>query len=142
MARSAIVGDATISVTVNGDLDSPVEYIDILLDGFSLGRVFDNNTANDPFDFAGDEGNESASHLTGSATIANADFAPLIADGLWSLSFDFSSNVNRCGNVNLLEGSITYNSTTTPVPAPAALPLLLKVMGGMGVVASRRRRKT
>ncbi|NIZ61604.1 VPLPA-CTERM sorting domain-containing protein [Sedimentitalea sp. CY04] len=135
-APTGIVGDATINFTVKGDLNSNYEYIDITLDGFSLGRVFDNNTGNDPFDFTGDVGSYSTE--TGSATITNSDMAALIADGFLSLSFDFSSAVNCCGPVNLLQGTISYD-TIAPVPLPASGLLLFASLGGFAFL--RRKKK-
>ncbi len=137
-APNTISGDATFTFTVNGDLDFVSEYVDILIDGFSLGRVFDNNSANDAFDFANDLGNQSQSNLTGSATISNAIMAGLIADGNLDLSFQFSQDVNFAGTVNTLFGDISY-LPATPVPLPASLPLLLAGFGALGYFGRRRK---
>lgn len=137
-APATIVGDATIEFTVNGDLDSWYEFIHVNLDGLSLGRVLDNDTSNDVFDFANDRGNQSTSNLTGSATISGAVFASMIADGSLDLAFDFGRYVDCCGVVNLLEGTITYE--TSPVPLPASLPILATALGGLAFVARRRRK--
>lgn len=129
---TATSGDATITLNLNGDFNSSSEYVDITIDGFSLGRIFDNNTANDAFDFAGDIGNQSQSTLTGTATISQSIFAGLIADGFLNLFFDTSSGVNCCGTVNHLSGTIAFNEVSA-VPLPAALlmfgPALLGFMG-------------
>ncbi len=129
---TGIIGDATITLNINGDFDWSGEFADITLDGFSLGRVLDNNTTNDAFNFAGDAGNQSASTVTGSATIANSVFASLILDGLLNLSFDTSAAVNCCGTVNHLSGTITFNEVSAvPIPAAAFMfaPALLGFMG-------------
>ena len=127
---TTIIGDAIITLNIKGDFNSSHEWADVTLDGFSLGRVLDNNTANDPFNFTNDQGSYSA--LTGSATIANSDFASLILDGLLNLSFQTSSGVNCCGTVNHLSGSITFTEVSA-VPLPAAafmfIPALLGFMG-------------
>jgi len=129
---SSIMGDATITLNVMGDFNSSYEYADVSLDGFSLGRIFDNNTANDAFDFTNDVGNQSKSIVTSSAIIANSDFASLILDGFLNLSFDTSSAVNCCGSVNHLSGTIAFKEVSA-VPVPAALfmfaPALLGFFG-------------
>jgi hypothetical protein len=129
---TSIIGDATITLNVKGDFDHSLEYADVSLDGFVLGRIFDNNTANDAFDFTNDVGNQSQSTVTGSAIIANSDFASLILDGLLNISFDTSDYVDCCGTVNILSGSITFNEVSA-VPVPAALfmfaPALLGFFG-------------
>ncbi|MDT0629057.1 PEP-CTERM sorting domain-containing protein [Alteromonas sp. W364] len=134
---STIMGNATVTLSVNGDFNSNFEYLDILFDAFSLGRVFDGNTANDLFNFAGDIGNQSRSTLTGVAIISAADFAALISDGLLNLSFDSSSRVNCCGTINVLSGSISYDSK--PVPAPSTIVLFSLVLLG-GVYMTRKRK--
>lgn len=135
---TAILGDATFNFTVNGDLNSSNEFVDVSIDGVSLGRVFDNNTTNDPFNFASDIGNQSQSDLSGSATISNAIFAPLIADGILNLTFNFSGPVDFAGTVNKLEGSITFTEVSS-VPLPASALFLLSGIFGLGVLRRRRR---
>lgn len=134
-APTTISGDATIFFSVQGDLNYYTEYVDISLDGFSLGRVFDNNTGNDPFNVPGDIG--SYSLKSASATIANADFAGLIADGLLNLSFDFSGGVNCCGTVRSLSGTISYEEAA-PVPLPATAGLLGLGLAGFGAIRRRK----
>lgn len=134
-APATIVGDATITFSVQGDLDWSGEYVDVNLDGFSLGRVFDNNTGNDPFNVPGDAG--SYSLRTATATIANTDFAGLIADGLLNLSFNFNAYVNCCGTVRTLYGSISYEEAA-PVPLPATAGLLGLGLAGFGAIRRRK----
>ena len=129
---TTITGDATVTLNLMGDFDNDNEYVDVQFDSFSLGRVFDNDISNDIFDFAFDEGNQSASILTGTATISESIFASLIADGFLNLSFDTSLRVNCCGPVKHLSGSIAFT-----VPEPGSIALL-----GLGLVGfgfSRKR---
>lgn len=136
---TTIVGDATFTFTANGDLNNTSEFVLVDVDGFSLGTVFNEDPSDDVFDFAGDEGLNAADQ-TGSATILNTDFAGLIADGLLTVSFDFSSGVDGIG-IRLLEGEIEFTpGTMSAVPLPASLPLVATVIAGL--LFMRRRRQT
>lgn len=137
---TTIVGDATFTFTVQGDLNQASEFVAIDIDGFSLGLVFNEDTTDDPFDFAGDVGGNFA-FQTGSATIANADFSGLIGDGLLDLTFDFSPAVNNAGSVRSLEGMIEFSEGgISVVPLPASLPLV--ATGLASLLFMRRRRRT
>ncbi|EBA15814.1 hypothetical protein RSK20926_14324 [Roseobacter sp. SK209-2-6] len=139
---TSIIGDATFTFSTRGDLDHVSEYVDVSIDGFSLGRVFDNNSSNDDFDFAGDSGTQSSSTHTGSATISNAVFASLISDGFLNLLFDYSAGVNCCGTVQLLSGSITFTSGVAPVPLPATAGMLGLGLFGLGAMRRRKQKQT
>lgn len=137
---TTIVGDATFTFTVQGDLNGSSEFVAIDIDGFSAGLVFNENSTDDLFDFAGDVGGN-LSFQTGSATILNADFAVLIADGLLDLTFDFSPDVNNAGSIRSLGGLIEFaEADLTAVPLPASLPLFALGIGGL--LAMRRRKNT
>ena len=139
---TALVGDAVLTFSVRDDLDWRTEFIDVSIEGFSLGRVFDNRRNNDAFNFRNDVGTQYRRLHTGSATISNADFAPLIADGTLSLLFDFSNRVHQLrGRGRQLFGSITFTEVAA-VPLPASLGLLGFGLAGLGALRARRKSKT
>lgn len=143
---TTVTGDATFTFSLSGDLNGVSEYVDVSIDGFSLGRVFDNNTGNDAFDFANDAGTQHTSVLTGTATIANSVFANLITDGALSILFDFSNAVDFGPffgfgpSVNNLSGSVTFAEGPAPVPLPATAGLM--GLGLASMVGLRRRKRS
>ena len=86
-------------------------------------------------DFIGDIGNQNRSTLTAMASISNADFAPLILDGLLDLSFLTSLTVTD--NVTI-SGNISFDEVSA-VPVPAAVWLFGTAL--IGLVGLSRRRK-
>ncbi|RBW46614.1 VPLPA-CTERM sorting domain-containing protein [Psychromonas sp. B3M02] len=134
---TSIVGDAIFTLNVNGDFNSNYEYADLVLNGFSLGRILDSNTSNDLFNFTNDVGNQSISTITGTATISESVFSSLISDGFLDFSFDASSSVNCCGTINELSGTISFTESTS-IPEPA--PLMLLGLGLLGFAKLRKKK--
>ncbi len=142
VAPTNAISDASITLNVQGDFNTSSEYADVSLDGFALGRILNNVTSDDAFDFSNDDYTGSSSGTTidtGVATIALADFASLIADGFLSFAFDASSNVNCCSGspIDLVSGTISYDVKS--VSEPGALSLLS--LGLMCIFLSRRKSK-
>ena len=147
---TTIVGDATLTLTLDGDFGtSRSEYATIVIDGFSLGRVADEDPGNDLFDFAREDdpdvnppGPDSASDagypFSGTAIIANLDIAPLLADGLLSILVDTSRSVS--GSTTTVGGRLSFETAATPVSEPATLMLLglPLILGGLGFIRRRR----
>ncbi|MEW6995422.1 PEP-CTERM sorting domain-containing protein [Colwelliaceae bacterium MEBiC 14330] len=131
VAASTTISDATFTLDIAGDLDSSYENVAITVDGYSLGVVFDNNPNNDIFDFSGDNyvGNHSNYiTMTGVATIAQTDWANIIADGLVTIAFDLSSAVNCCSDPHAFtSGNISYD-----VPEPSTLAIFALGLIGFG----------
>lgn len=149
---TATQGDATFSFSVRDDLNWSREHVDISIDGYSLGRVFDNNSSNDIFDVAGDVGAQ-YQMTTASATIDQGIFANLISDGVLEIVFEFSAQVtdldwyyeNLPGyGARSLSGSISFDEASlAPVPLPASVGMLglgLMVLGG-GALRNRRKQR-
>lgn len=138
------------NLTLQGDLSYFEEYVDITIDGVSIGRILDDDSSNDPFNFANDNGlyDFGDPPLSGSAAL-NIDISSLVSDGLLSIQFqttswtDFSSAGSGVFSGNnffaAFQGSLTTDSVS-PVPLPAAGFLLIAGLGGLG--ALRRKKKS
>lgn len=127
-------GDATITLDVLGDFNGTSEFLDVSVDGVSLGRLFNGVDGDDAFDFVGDNPGSTilSTSVTTSATISLALFLGLIADGALSFTFDpTEAQQPGQGVPAALTVTVSY-----PVPAPGALA----AFGLAGLAVSRRRR--
>jgi hypothetical protein len=139
-----IVGDAIFTLNIAGDFATKFEYADLMIDDFSLGRIFNNKTDDDLFDFNGDDtksNNWNQKVETSTATISESIFSRLIADGMLDLSFQASRWVDCCssnGSVSHISGSITFDDGIS-VPEPALLALFGLGLVGFGFSSRKRR---
>jgi len=131
---TTITGDAIVLLTANGDLENRNETFSVLLDGFSLGVLFNSNTGDDLFDFAGDAVGNGVT-ATGSATISQATMASLISDGLLNLTFSLSNQVKK---ETTLSGQISFVEAPAAVPLPSSLALFGAGLVGFSAVRQRK----
>ena len=147
IAPSTTFSDAIFTLMIAGDFDNndASESVTISIDGFSLGTIFDNNVHNDLFNFASDDYVGSHSNMvfmTGQATISQATWASIIADGLISITFNLSSGVNCCSDPHAFtSGSIAYTSTVANTVS-ATSSLALALLGVAGIALRRQRKAT
>lgn len=150
---TSISGDATLEITVQGDLNMSDEWFETLLDSTSIGTA---SGGPGPFPFPGIPTTYggfiglNSNVFTDSTSIANAVIAPLIADGTLLLDFDTSSAVGAIFTPNAggpfselpdavfyVQGTLSYDEA---VPEPATLALLGLGIAGIGY--QRRKRVT
>jgi len=158
---NTILGDAVLSLTLNGDFNGNHEWAEVYVEGLFLGRILNGNPGDDVFNFSNgdnpDPESGSVTLLPGSTTILNADIAPLIADGI--LTIEVKTNEFVENDLTTIFGSISYepvpvvvlppdNSCTTcnmppnmnPVPEPSTM--LLLGTGLAGIVAWQRKKRS
>jgi hypothetical protein len=156
-------GDAILELSFTGDYDFSSENATITLDGLSLGTVFNENGADDRFDFdfngtddVPDDPNGDGTYndtdfnflYTSSATISLAELLPLLADGQLILTIDNSDGVSPLGVYNFpasysapdsassfVQGTLTIQTARVPAPASA----LLMALGLLSVGLVKRR---
>lgn len=157
-----ILGDAVLSLTLNGDFNGNHEWAEVYVEGLFLGRILNGNPGDDVFNFSNgdkpDPESGSVTLLPGSTTILNADIAPLIADGI--LTIEVKTNEFVENDLTTIFGNISYepvpvvvlppDTTEEPTggnmpPAPAPVPepstLLLLGTGLAGIVAWQRKKR-
>ena len=154
VSPTTILGDATINFEYAGDFGADIENMEVTLDEFDLGTVSNGNTGDDPFTwsagpggttttgYANDYGDDEWKTSTiGSATILNADFAPLIADGTLQLVAYLSDDLQsaQLGVVAKIKGTIEFTTAPAAVPEPSTLAIF--ALGGIGILAKRLPRK-
>ncbi|MDA1305135.1 MAG: PEP-CTERM sorting domain-containing protein [Nitrospirae bacterium] len=157
---NSILGDAVLSLTLNGDFNGNHEFAEVYLEGLYLGKILNGNSGDDVFNFGNgdnpDPESGSVTEVTGTTTILNLDFASLIADGL--LTIEVKTNEFVENDLTTIYGSISYEPvpvvvlppdtnddpmdppSTNPVPEPSTLILL--GTGLAGIVAWQRNKRS
>ena len=139
-------GTITIASGASGnspgfDLNTGMEYFQLNFDGVFQGTYhcgglgsFDGFTHTQIPDNTGGTDCEFALVIT----LSGPDFDALLADALISIGVLFSEKVSHRGDGDELVVSLSY--TASEVPLPAALPLFIAGMAGIGAAARRRRK--
>ena len=143
--------DGFLDLTTFGDFSNAFEYIDVSIEGVSLGRLWNNDTSDDWFvgnNADNDRGGEYDRVVSG-ATINQSAVAQLtenqldtfLADGVLIISFDrFGAEVNNLDNVpeEFITAKVTINEpTASSVPEPSGW-LVATVVGMIGSVRRKR----
>lgn len=130
--------NGTFTLNIRGDFDTNSEWINVDIEGFNLGRLFDNNPSNDLFDFATDVGTQYGSPVTTSAIIPLANLTSILADGALRITYTLGPQVNNLQTGEFANASISFENASA-VPEPATLTLLS--FGLFGLAAARRQAK-
>jgi hypothetical protein len=138
-----IDGDAMLSLTFDGDFRGANNYADVQLfatDGtqpYTVGRVLDGNRDNDLFDFSRKD-NPRRFPASGTATISEAEMAPLISNGYLVVYVGPSGYVDRGAEISgLISWDPPLNATSAPEPPTIALCVI--ALAVLGFVARERR---
>ena len=135
-------GTGGILTLVGDGLDlgtSSSEWMDVDIDGISLGRWECNSSPNSGgTDIPGRTGLTDCD-FTLPLSISGTDLNTVLADSTADITISFGSSVNAMSSSDFLRVTLEYNSGTPAVPLPASAWFLVAGLGMIG--AAKRRRK-
>jgi len=140
-----------LDLTTFGDFSNAFEYIDISIEGVSLGRLWDNDSSNDSFvgnNADNDRGQEYGEGFSGEITnesavavLSESQLDTFLADGVLTISFDgFGAEVNNLVNEidEFITATVTLNEpTASSVPEPSSC-LIVTFVGMLGMARRKR----
>ena len=145
----------TLDLTTFGDFSNAAEYIDVSIEGVSLGRLWDNNILNDSFignKVNNDRGQEYGTSPSGEDTNTNAiaqltesQLDIFLSDGVLEVTLEaFGPEVNNLNAIDEDEEFITAKVTlneavATAVPEPSGWLVLTLVAMARVTIRSRKR---
>lgn len=125
---TTVSGDVTVDFTAFGDFDGDfgqAEWLDIVVEGVNLGRLFDFDSSNDRFDFAGDTTGQYGlgGVPTGTAIITAAEWQTIIADGQIDITYTVGGDVANISNSpdEYLNIGFSWDNGIQPTPAPSII---------------------
>lgn len=131
-APTSAIGGATFTLSGLGDFSESIEYMDVWVESFSVGRVF-NNQAGDDVLSGSDIGRDSV-FFSRSTSIPISSLLPIISNGVIAVRIkpsDWVDDTSLLGNPEeYLTAAITYNYSVVPVPP--AVWLFGSALGVMG----------
>lgn len=133
--------NGSVTLTYSGDFQTTGgEFFDFSLDGNSLGILSNGNTADDLFSNGSDTTEHDLS-VTITAALNDSVLNSILADQSVTMVFtDITPPADWIDWVNTFDWSISADeASTSAVPLPAALPLMLLALGGVGALQMRRR---
>ena len=148
------IGDGFLDLTTFGDFSNEFEYIDISIEGLSLGRLWDNDTENDSFvgntlnndrgqEYGQDIGQDIGAPIGNAGAVAQLTESQLdtfLADGVLTISFEgFGAEVNNLirDEDEFITAEVTINEATA-VPEPGGC-LIATLLGMVGITRRKRR---